>query len=164
MVMTGLAAVAGIALCLAEMRVPAKQQSLVDNLNNLLPQTQCGQCGYPGCRPYAQAILDGAAELDQCAPGGASTISAIANLLGQTAKTLNPEFGQYTRPAVAVIDEKECIGCTLCISACPVDAIVGAAQFSHTILRQECTGCELCIAPCPVDCITMVSPLTPGAR
>ncbi|MDH5537146.1 MAG: RnfABCDGE type electron transport complex subunit B, partial [Betaproteobacteria bacterium] len=121
-----------------------------------LPQTQCGKCGYAGCRPYADAIVDGRADINQCPPGGADAIRAIARLLAVPEKPLDPAFGVEAPPALAVIDEKICIGCTLCIQACPVDAIVGAAKLMHTVIASECTGCELCLAPCPVDCIAMV--------
>lgn len=121
----------------------------------LLPQTQCRQCGYPGCRPYAEAISAGHADINQCAPGGADVIRDLAALLGVPFKPLNPQFGVTKPAAVAVIDERTCIGCTLCIQACPVDAIVGAAKLMHTVITRECTGCALCIPPCPVDCISL---------
>lgn len=126
-------------------------------IDALLPQTQCGKCGYPGCRPYAEAIAGGRAGINQCPPGGADTIRALACLLGVPQKPLDPAFGIEAAPAVAVIDERICIGCTLCIQACPVDAIVGAAKLMHTVITADCTGCELCLPPCPVNCIEMVS-------
>jgi electron transport complex protein RnfB len=134
------------------------QQSgqLVSQIDRLLPQTQCAQCGYPGCNPYAQAIADGQADINQCPPGGQQTIAALAQLLGTDAAPLNTQFGETKPDQVAIISESECIGCTLCIKACPVDAILGASQQMHTVIEQECTGCELCIVPCPVDCISMV--------
>ena len=126
---------------------------VVDNINNLLPQTQCGQCGYPGCKPYAEAIAAGKADINQCPPGGEDTVHALADLLGMEPKPLDAE---EKPPAVAYIREDECIGCTLCIKACPVDAILGAAKLMHTVITDECTGCELCLEPCPVDCIDML--------
>jgi Na+-translocating ferredoxin:NAD+ oxidoreductase subunit B len=127
-----------------------------DDIDALLPQTQCTRCGYAGCRPYAQAILDGAAAINQCPPGGAQTISALATLLGRPALPLNPVHGAERAPLVALIDEAACIGCARCLPPCPVDAIVGARQHMHTVDLALCTGCELCVAPCPVDCIRMV--------
>jgi electron transport complex protein RnfB len=162
LVMAGLAGVTGGALVYAAGRIRQNPESPVDKINALLPQTQCGQCGYPGCRPYAEAVAAGAADIDQCAPGGDATVAALAGLLGRPAKEVNPEFGSYVPPAVAFIDEPDCIGCTLCIEACPVDAIVGSHRFTHTVIAAECTGCELCIAPCPVDCIRL-EPLLPAA-
>ena len=130
--------------------------SLADRIDALLPQTQCTRCGYQGCRPYAEAIAAGTAEINQCPPGGAAGIVKLADLLKTLPKALNPTNGIEKPLEMAVIDEDLCIGCTLCIQACPVDAIVGAAKWMHTILANWCTGCELCIAPCPVDCIAMV--------
>ena len=132
---------------------------IADRINDILPQTQCRQCGFPGCRPYAAAIVRGDADINQCPPGGMAGIIRIANLLGRDPKPLNTAYGKHKPKMLAVIDESTCIGCALCIEACPVDAILGAAQQMHTVIRDECTGCELCIAPCPVDCISMV-PLT----
>ncbi|WP_377004627.1 RnfABCDGE type electron transport complex subunit B [Coralloluteibacterium thermophilus] len=122
-------------------------------IDALLPQTQCTRCGYPACRPYAEAIADGAADIDRCPPGGAAGIRALAALLGRAARPLDPECGQEGPPHVVVIDEAVCIGCTKCIQACPVDAIIGAPKRMHTILPDACTGCDLCIPACPVDCI-----------
>src|SRR5699024_1658024 len=121
----------------------------------LLPQTQCTQCGYDGCRPYAQAIADGQAAINRCPPGGQAGVEKLAALLGQPVIPLDTERGLPGPLQVAVIDEAHCIGCTLCIQACPVDAIVGANKLMHTVLPDVCTGCELCVAPCPVDCIDM---------
>jgi electron transport complex protein RnfB len=132
------------------------EASLADRIDALLPQTQCTRCGYPGCKPYAQAIAEGCADINQCPPGGAAGIVKLADLLKTLPKPLNPANGVEKPLEMAVIDESLCIGCTLCIQACPVDAIVGAAKLMHTVLRNWCTGCELCIAPCPVDCIAMV--------
>lgn len=129
--------------------------TLADAIDDLLPQTQCRQCGYAGCRPYAEAIAAGRAGINQCPPGGEEGVRDLAALLGIPFRPLDPRFGTTKAPAVAVIDEQTCIGCTLCIQACPVDAIVGTAKMMHTVITGECTGCELCIPPCPVDCISM---------
>jgi len=129
---------------------------LVDDIDALLPQTQCTRCGFDGCRPYAQAIADGQAPINRCPPGGQAGIAALAALLNQPSLLLDPACGEHQPPTRAVIDEVHCIGCTLCIQACPVDAIVGANKRMHTVIADQCTGCELCIQPCPVDCIQMV--------
>jgi len=133
-----------------------------DDIDALLPQTQCTRCGYQGCRPYAEAIARGEAEINQCPPGGAATITALAALLQRNPLPLNPANGVEGPPLVALIDESACIGCTKCLPPCPVDAIIGARKQMHTVIAALCTGCELCIAPCPVDCIAMVprAPLT----
>ena len=152
-----LAAAFGLLLGYASIRYKVDSDPMVDKIDGLLPQTQCGQCGYPGCRPYAEAISTGEADINQCPPGGETTIIALADLLGQDPKPLNPENGaEQDINMVAIIGEDICIGCTLCIQACPVDAILGAAKQMHTVITDECTGCELCVAPCPVDCITMI--------
>ena len=130
-------------------------QDKLEDILSALPQTQCGKCNYPGCRPYAEAIVRGEADINQCPPGGKATIKTIANLLGRQVKPLNPENGLEKETQLALIDETLCIGCVKCIKACPVDAILGAAKQMHSVLAQECTGCELCIAPCPMDCISM---------
>ncbi len=130
--------------------------ALVDQLDLLLPQTQCTRCGFAGCRPYAEALATGAADIDQCPPGGAATAAALAAALGRAAKPVNPVHGVEAPPRVAVIDEAVCIGCAKCLPACPVDAIVGARRQLHTVIAAECSGCDLCLPPCPVDCITMV--------
>jgi H+/Na+-translocating ferredoxin:NAD+ oxidoreductase subunit B len=127
-----------------------------DEIEVLLPQTQCTRCGYQGCRPYAEAIACGTAPINQCPPGGAATIGALATLLTRAALPLNPANGVEGPPLVALIDEQACIGCARCLPPCPVDAILGAPQRMHTVLLALCTGCELCVAPCPVDCISMV--------
>lgn len=132
-------------------------KSLADQIEDLLPQTQCTKCGYPACRPYAEAIAKGEADINQCPPGGAEGVARLSRLTGKKIIPLNPENGIERPRSVAVIDEALCIGCTLCIQACPVDAIVGAAKQMHTILPDQCTGCDLCVAPCPVDCIAMVN-------
>jgi Na+-translocating ferredoxin:NAD+ oxidoreductase subunit B len=140
---------------------PETQDAAVNEVNALLPQTQCAQCGYPGCKPYAQAIVAGEA-INRCPPGGDATITALGNLLGREPLVLDDTCGTFSPPAVARIREAECIGCTLCIKACPVDAIIGAQQMMHTVLSNECTGCELCIEPCPVDCIDMLDEMQSG--
>ena len=127
----------------------------VKAIDALLPQTQCTRCGYQGCLPYATAIAQGTA-INQCPPGGAATIQALAELLGRAVLPLNPDHGLEAPARIAVIDETRCIGCAKCLPPCPVDAIIGAPRFMHTVAAQLCTGCELCIAPCPVDCISMV--------
>jgi H+/Na+-translocating ferredoxin:NAD+ oxidoreductase subunit B len=126
-----------------------------DRIDALLPQTQCGQCGYHGCRPYAEAIARGDAPINQCAPGGAAGIAKLAALLEQPVLPLNPEHGCEKPRMLARIVEADCIGCTKCIQACPVDAIVGAAKVMHTVIADDCTGCELCVPVCPVDCIVL---------
>jgi electron transport complex protein RnfB len=139
-------------------------RDLARRIDALLPQTQCTKCGYDGCRPYADAIAAGSADIDQCPPGGDEGVVKLAELLGREAKPLNPANGAYRPPQVAVIDEDVCIGCTKCIQACPVDAIVGASKLMHTVIASWCTGCELCIPPCPVDCIALVAvPALPDA-
>ncbi|WP_276195350.1 electron transport complex subunit RsxB [Halomonas halocynthiae] len=140
------------------LRVPGNP--LVEKVDALLPQTQCGQCGYPGCRPYAEAIENGD-EINKCPPGGDTTIAALAELLGRDPKPLDGEAP--STPLVAYIREDECIGCTKCIQACPVDAILGAAKHMHTVIIDECTGCDLCVEPCPVDCIDMLPHPRPTA-
>ena len=146
----------GLLLGYAAIRYKVEGNPLVDQIDALLPQTQCGQCGFAGCRPYAEAIANGEAPINQCPPGGEQVIVALADLLGVEPEPLNEEHGEHKNlPMVAVIDEQTCIGCTLCIQACPVDAILGAAKHMHTVIADECTGCELCIPPCPVDCIVM---------
>jgi electron transport complex protein RnfB len=139
-------------------------ESTVARIDALLPQTQCTRCGYSGCRPYAAAIASGEAQINQCPPGGNETIRALGALLGREFLPLNPANGVESPPRVAWIDEARCIGCARCLPPCPVDAIVGAAKFMHTVLADRCTGCELCIAPCPVDCIQMHPASDPEAN
>jgi len=146
----------GAALGIAASRLHTTENPLAERISGLLPQTQCGQCGYTGCRPYAEAIASGEADFNLCPPGGRDTIDEIAQLLGRDPRPLDTSRGAPRERAVAVIDEARCIGCTLCIQACPVDAILGAAKLMHTVIAAECTGCELCLPPCPVDCIDMV--------
>ena len=156
-VITALAVLLGISLGLAARWFEGDDNSLVEQINNLLPQTQCAQCGYPGCKPYADAIANESVPINQCPPGGEATVEALAQLLNRKVIPLNPEFGEETPVLIASIHEHECIGCTLCIKACPVDAIVGAAKLMHTVITDHCTGCELCIPPCPVDCIDLIA-------
>lgn len=150
-----LALLAGLLLALAERKLPADADTLVEQINQLLPQTQCAQCGYPGCRPYAMAVAADSVDINRCPPGGDALIQQLAELLGKEPRPLAADLAPATTPAVAVILEDLCIGCTYCIDACPVDAIVGARNLMHTVLAEECTGCELCVPPCPVDCIEM---------
>lgn len=130
-------------------------QSLADRIDDLLPQTQCGQCGFGGCRPYAEALARGEVDLNRCPPGGTSGIRALAALLDRPLRPLDPACGIEKPAVVALIDEAACIGCTKCIQACPVDAIIGAPKHMHTVIAELCTGCELCVPPCPVDCIAL---------
>jgi electron transport complex protein RnfB len=141
----------GALLGFASVRFKTEGDPIVEKINALLPQTQCGQCGYPGCRPYAEALAAGDA-INKCVPGGGATIQDLADLLGREVVALD---GEEKPKTVAYIREAECIGCTKCIQACPVDAIFGAAKHMHTIIASECTGCDLCVEPCPVDCIEM---------
>ena len=152
----GLALIFGGVLGFAAVKFKVEGDPIVEQIDALLPQTQCGQCGHPGCRPYAEGIANGE-DINKCPPGGQSTINAIASLLDVEAPTLDEEHGEAKEIAtVAYIREDECIGCTKCIQACPVDAILGAAKQMHTVIIDECTGCDLCVEPCPVDCIDMV--------
>ena len=144
-------------------RLPQKSLSSFEAIDAVLPQTQCTRCGYPTCRQYAQAIASGQAPINQCPPGGDAGIRQLAQLTGLPYQPLNPAHGIEAPRRIAVIDETLCIGCTLCIAACPVDAIVGANKRMHTVISTDCTGCELCVAPCPVDCIIMKDTPTPLA-
>ncbi len=130
--------------------------TLADRIDTVLPQTQCTRCGYPTCRAYAESVADGRADLNRCAPGGEYTIALIADLTGRPARALDPDCGGEQPRRVAEVDEDWCIGCTLCIQACPVDAIIGATRCMHTVIEHLCTGCGLCEPPCPVECIVMV--------
>lgn len=147
------------------MRLIQEVAELGAAIDALLPQTQCTKCGYQGCRPYAEAIASGEADIDQCPPGGDEGVARLAALLARPAKPLNPAFGDYRAPAVAFIDEQVCIGCARCLKPCPTDAIIGANKWMHTVVADLCTGCELCIPVCPVDCIAMVPvPALPDAE
>ena len=141
----------GSLLSVAAARLRTRADGAVEAVDRLLPQTQCAQCGFPGCRPYAEAVVEGSAAINLCPPGGDETVRRLARLLGKDVMPL----AEAAVEAVAVIDEAACIGCYHCRNACPVDAIVGAPQFMHTVIAAECTGCVLCVAPCPVDCIEM---------
>ena len=153
--LVGLGAVFGAVLGFAAVRFKTEGNPIADQINDLLPQTQCGQCGFPGCRPYAEAVANGEA-INKCPPGGEAGIQALADLLDLEVIPLDEEHGEEKVKAVAFIREDECIGCTKCIQACPVDAILGAAKQMHTVIASECTGCDLCLEPCPVDCIDMI--------
>lgn len=154
--LVGLGTVFGAVLGYAAVRFKTEGDPIADQINEILPQTQCGQCGHPGCRPYAEAIANGE-PINKCPPGGESTIAALADLLDVEAIPLDEEHGEENVKSVAYIREAECIGCTKCIQACPVDAILGAAKQMHTVISSECTGCDLCVEPCPVDCIDMIA-------
>jgi Na+-translocating ferredoxin:NAD+ oxidoreductase subunit B len=157
LILGGLALALTALLVAAARLVPAGEgNSLADEIEKRLPRIQCAQCGYPGCRPYAEAIAAGEAPINRCPPGGEHTVRDLAALLGQDFVPLDPTLGSASTSRVATIDESECIGCNLCARACPVDAIVGVPQTMHTVIRDWCTGCERCLAPCPVDCIAMV--------
>ncbi|BCO18326.1 MULTISPECIES: electron transport complex subunit RsxB [unclassified Alteromonas] len=145
----------GLVLGYASIRFKVEGDPLVEQIDAVLPQTQCGQCGYPGCKPYAEAIANGD-DINKCPPGGEATIKKLADLMGVEPKPLDAAHGEEDVKKVAFIREDECIGCTKCIQACPVDAILGAAKHMHTVITDECTGCDLCVDPCPVDCIDMV--------
>ena len=156
LILVGLATVFGLILGYASVRFKVDGDPLADKVDSLLPQTQCGQCTFPGCRPYAEAIAKGEAPINQCPPGGETTMLALADLLDVEPLALDEEdIKESDMPEGAVIIEEDGIGCTLCIQAWPVDAIVGAAKMMHTVIESECTGCELCLPPCPVDCIIM---------
>ena len=154
--LVALGGVFGALLGFAAERFRTEGNPIVEQINAILPQTQCGQCGHPGCRPYAEAIAAGEA-INKCPPGGEAGIQALADLLDVEPLPLDAEHGEEAPvKSVAFIREAECIGCTKCIQACPVDAIVGAAKQMHTVIGSECTGCDLCVEPCPVDCIDMI--------
>jgi electron transport complex protein RnfB len=152
---------AGFAVLLAGMLLRTKsstqsREQLIESVNAVLPQTQCRRCTFAGCKPYATALVDGEADINHCPPGGNATARILADLLDRPYKPVDPQFGVIPpQPVVAWINEAACIGCTKCIQACPVDAIVGASKFMHTVIARNCTGCELCIPPCPVDCIEL---------
>jgi H+/Na+-translocating ferredoxin:NAD+ oxidoreductase subunit B len=160
--LTGVAILAGLALGLSTILVltahwlKRDDESVADRIERVLPRIQCAQCGYAGCRPYADAIAAGAAEINRCPPGGEATIRLLAELLNRDVLPLDASLGNASMDRVAIIDESTCIGCNLCARACPVDAIVGVPQSMHTVIASYCTGCELCLPPCPVDCIDLV--------
>ena len=154
-VLVGMAVFFGLLLGYSAQKFKVEGNPVVDQIDQLLPQTQCGQCSFPGCRPYAEAIANQEIGINHCPPGGESTIQALADLLDVEVLPLDAEQ-VVSVPTVAIIREETCIGCTLCIQACPVDAIVGAAKLMHTVIADECTGCDLCLPPCPVDCIDMI--------
>lgn len=155
-ILLGLSFLLGIALGYASIRLKVEDDPIVEQIDHILPQTQCGQCGFLGCRPYAEAIASGEAEINRCVPGGDDTIINLAQLLGKEVIPMAMEQVETeTVEGTAFIDESQCIGCTRCIQACPVDAIVGAAKQMHTVIKTQCTGCGLCVPTCPVDCITM---------
>ncbi len=156
--LTLLAGLFGIVLGFAAIRFKVESDPIVDKIDALLPQTQCGQCGYPGCKPYAKAIAEGDA-INKCPPGGQVTIEKLAELMGvEVSASLHDEEKNIKK--VAFINEADCIGCTKCIQACPVDAIVGSTKAMHTVIKDACTGCDLCVAPCPTDCISMIPLVT----
>ncbi|WP_154222242.1 electron transport complex subunit RsxB [Marinicella rhabdoformis] len=146
----------GILIIWVSRKFKVEGNPVVEQINAILPQTQCGQCDYPGCKPYAEAIAKGDAPINQCPPGGEEGIKKLAELLDLEVLELNPENGQETVDTIVEIVEPDCIGCTKCIQVCPVDAIVGAAKLMHTVIAAECTGCDLCIPACPVDCIIKI--------
>jgi len=157
-----MASLFGLLLGYSSIRFRIEGDPLIDKVDSLLPQTQCGQCGFPGCRPYAEALVNTETEINLCVPGGEDTITALAETLGREAVPLSEEHASHV-PSLAVIIEEYCIGCTKCIQACPVDAIVGTAKQMHTVIAEECTGCELCLPPCPVECIEM-RPIKPTIK
>ncbi|GAD29066.1 electron transport complex subunit RsxB [Photobacterium leiognathi] len=149
-----LAAIFGIILGFASVKFKVEADPIVEQIDAILPQTQCGQCGYPGCRPYAEAIANGDV-INKCPPGGQVTIEKLADLMGVDVPDSAPDAEKSVKK-VAFIHEDMCIGCTKCIQACPVDAIVGGTKSMHTVIKDECTGCDLCVSPCPTDCIEMI--------
>ena len=138
----------------------AEGKSLAEQIDAVLPQTQCTQCDFDGCKPYSEAIVSGEAEINQCPPGGQDGVDALAELLGRQSLPLNETHGETKPRRVAIVDEKACIGCTLCIKACPVDAFVGSSKVMTQVIAKECTGCDLCLPVCPVDCIDMIESLS----
>ncbi|PHM38814.1 electron transport complex subunit RsxB [Xenorhabdus innexi] len=155
----------GLILGFAARRFKVEEDPIVEKVDNLLPQSQCGQCGYPGCRPYAEAVINNGEMINKCAPGGEQVMLKMSELLGVDPQPLDgDESIQNPARKVAFIDEENCIGCTKCIQACPVDAIIGANRAMHTVVEDLCTGCDLCVAPCPTDCITMIPVATTTAN
>lgn len=155
-ILVGLATGLSAVLVISARLLGSSGASAADAIESLLPRIQCAQCGYPGCRPYAEAIANGAAEINRCPPGGNDTVRALANLLGRDPLPLDTSLGEASMQRRAMIDETACIGCNRCVAACPVDAIAGLPQRMHTVIAAHCTGCELCLPPCPVDCIAMI--------
>ena len=156
LIFVGLAVVFGLALGFAAVRFKVEGNPVSDQIDKELPQTQCGQCGFPGCKPYADALADGGSEVNLCIPGGTEVMIKIAEITGREQKAMEDTSGEDKPKMTAFIDEDLCIGCVLCIKECPVDAILGATKMMHTVIQNECTGCELCIPVCPVDCIEML--------
>ena len=154
LILSGIAVTLSALLILTGRHLSSPGDPVVDQVEALLPRVQCAQCGYPGCRPYAEAIVSGAADINLCPPGGDETIRRLARFLGRETIALSPATHAASLDQVAFIDEALCIGCNLCSRACPVDAIVGVHQTMHTVIARHCTGCELCVPPCPVDCIS----------
>lgn len=155
--LAGLAILLALSLLLGQRLLPPASEPIVDQLEQLLPRIQCAQCGYPGCRAYAEAIAAGETTVNRCPPGGEETIRQLAVVMGVPAEPLQEDLGHASLDRVARIDESLCIGCNLCARVCPVDAIVGISQMMHTVIAKHCTGCELCLPPCPVDCIDLAS-------
>ena len=163
--MMALATAFGLLILWVSTKFKVEGNPIVEQINAILPQTQCGQCNYPGCKPYAEAIAKGEAPINQCPPGGQEGIKKLAELLDLEVLDLNPDNGSEEVDQVVEVVEADCIGCTKCIQVCPVDAIVGAAKQMHTVILDECTGCDLCIPACPVDCIIKIpAPITKQTR
>ncbi|MDG6773133.1 electron transport complex subunit RsxB [Thiomicrorhabdus sp. ZW0627] len=156
LIFLGLAVLFGILLGYASIRFKVEGNPMADQIDKVLPQTQCGQCGYPGCRPYADALANGEAEVNLCIPGGTEVMIEISEITGLEPKAMDEAASEPKPKETAIIDEDLCIGCVLCIKECPVDAILGATKMMHTVIQQECTGCEKCVPVCPVDCIDMI--------
>ena len=156
-ILSGMAVTLAVMLVLSNHYLSATADSVIDQVEKILPRVQCAQCGYPGCRPYAAAIVAGSAQINLCPPGGEETVRRLAKFLGRDALPVEAGAAAANLDQVALIDEKLCIGCNLCSRVCPVDAIVGVHQMMHSVISRHCTGCELCVPPCPVDCISFVA-------